>query len=417
MSAPSRGRRRHRSGPVSGGESHSPAETLSPVRIFAEFLRLGLTSFGGPIAHIGYFRERFVARLRWLDEAGFADLVALCQFLPGPASSQLGMAIGLQRGGLAGALAAFVGFTLPSALLMTGIGLAVVAAGPSGIDHSVLAGLAIVALAVVAEAVRGMAMSLARGRLHGAIALLAAAIALAWPSAGTQIAILLGAGLAGWWFDPAVPPPPGPAERSPVSHRLGALFLAVFFLLLVGLPLVAAITSSPLAGLVSALYRSGALVFGGGHVVLPLLQNAVVAPGLVSDAAFVAGYGAAQAMPGPLFSLAAFLGTVAGMPSPLAGALIATLALFAPSWLLVVGVLPFWLNLKTIAPCRKALAGVNAAVVGLLGAALYDPVFRTAIHGGVDLAAAVLCYALLTAGRVPAWVVVPLAAIGGYFLL
>jgi chromate transporter len=262
-----------------------------------------------------------------------------------------------------------------------------------------------------------MAVNLARGRLHASIALLAAAVALALPSAGTQIAILLAAGLAGWWLDPAVPPPPGPAERSPISRRFGAALLVAFFVLLVGLPLIATSAPTPLATLVSAFYRSGALVFGGGHVVLPLLQNAVVTPGLVPDAAFVAGYGAAQAMPGPLFSFAAFLGAVAGIPNTLAGALIATLALFAPALLLVTGALPFWLQLKTIAPCRKALAGGNAAVVGLLGAALYDPVFRTAVHSGTDLAAAVLCYALITAGRVPAWIVVPLAGLGGFLFL
>lgn len=393
----------------------SPA-LVSPGRIFIEFLRLGLTAFGGPLAHIGYFRERFVARLKWLDEAAFADLVALCQFLPGPASSQLGMAIGLSRGGFAGALAAFVGFTAPSALAMTLIGLAVAGSGPAGIDRGVIGALAIVALAVVAEAVRGMAVALASGRLHAGIALVAAALALAVPVGAMQVMILLAGGLAGWLLDTATPPPARHGEAPPVSRKAGAILIALFFMLLAGLPLAAHFLPAPPLVLADAFYRAGALVFGGGHVVLPMLQGAVVDTGLVPDAAFVAGYGAVQAMPGPLFSLAAFLGAVAGVPGRIPGALLATLAIFLPAFLLVAGALPFWLRLRSIAACRKALAGVNAAVVGLLGAALYDPVFVTAIHNGRDLAAAVLCYTLITAGRVPAYAVVPLAALAGFLL-
>ena len=408
---------RHRGRAVTPPAEATPARPHGAARVFAEFLRLGLTSFGGPVAHIAYFRDRFVTRLGWLDEASFADLVALCQFLPGPASSQLGMAIGLGRAGIGGALAAFAGFTAPSALAMAGFGLFVLAAGPAGIDRGILAGLAIVALAVVAEAVRAMALSLAKGRLHAAIALIAAAAALALPSAPVQLAILVAAALAGWRLDPAAPPPATASARTPLSRRAGAGFLAVFFGLLIVLPLLAASTHSPVAAMIAAFYRSGALVFGGGHVVLPLLEGAVVAPGLVPDAAFVAGYGVVQAMPGPLFSFAAFLGVVAGIPDPAAGALIATLALFAPALLLVLGTLPFWLQLRAVPACRKALAGVNAAVVGLLGAALYDPVFLTAVHAPRDLAAAVLCYAALTAGRVPAWILVPIAALGGHLLL
>lgn len=407
--------RRPAAAPGSPGAA-GPAGAVTPGRIFLEFLRLGLTAFGGPVAHIGYFRERFVARLKWLDEPAFADLVALCHFLPGPASSQLGMAIGLSRGGFAGALAAFIGFTAPSALAMTLIGLAVAASGSAGIDRGVIGALAIVALAVVAEAVRGMAVSLASGRLHGGIALAAAALALAVPLGAVQILILLLGGLAGWRLDPATPPPVRQGASVPVSRRTGAVLIALFFLLLAGLPLAAHLVPTPALVLADAFYRAGALVFGGGHVVLPMLQSAVVDKGLVPDAAFVAGYGAVQAMPGPLFSLAAFLGTVAAVPGPISGALLATLAIFLPAFLLVTGVLPFWLRLRSNAACRKALAGVNAAVVGLLGAALYDPVFVTAVHNGRDLAAAVLCYALITAGRVPVFIVVPLAALAGYLL-
>ena len=384
--------------------------------VFLEFLRLGLTSFGGPVAHIGYFRERFVHRLAWLDEMSFADLVALCQFLPGPASSQVGMAIGLEKAGLAGALAAFLGFTLPSAILMALLALGLGSAA-GVLDAGVLSGLAIVAVAVVAEAVRGMAVSLASGRLLGAIAFAAMAAALTLSGSLAQIAILLAGGLVGYrFFRPAALP--GLSVPAPVglSRRLGIAALALFVLLLVGLPLLAASTHSPVIELASGLYRAGALVFGGGHVVLPLLKDAVVANGLVSDQAFVAGYGAAQAMPGPLFSLSAYLGVAAGVPGPIAGGALALIALFAPALLLVVGALPFWRQLRQIEPVRRALGGVNAAVVGLLAAALYDPVFTTAIHSGRDLALAVVCYALLALARLPAWSVVLFAAVGGWLI-
>lgn len=384
--------------------------------VFTEFLRLGLTSFGGPVAHIGYFRERFVHRLGWLDETSFADLVALCQFLPGPASSQVGMAIGLEKAGLAGALAAFLGFTLPSAILMALLALGLGSA-TGLLDAGVLSGLAIVAVAVVAEAVRGMAVSLASGRLLGSIALASMAAALTLPGSFAQIAILLGGGLAGYcFFKPAAPLSPSEAEPAGLSPRLGVAALVLFVVLLGGLPLLAAATHSASVDLASGLYRAGALVFGGGHVVLPLLKDAVVTTGLVSDQAFVAGYGAAQAMPGPLFSLSAYLGVAAGVPGPVAGGAIAVAALFAPALLLVVGVLPFWRQLRRIEPVRRALGGVNAAVVGLLAAALYDPVFTTAIHGGRDLAFAVVCYALLALARLPAWSVVLFAAAVGWLI-
>ena len=381
-----------------------------------EFLRLGLTSFGGPVAHIGYFRERFVHRLGWLDETSFADLVALCQFLPGPASSQVGMAIGLEKAGLTGAVAAFLGFTLPSAILMALLALGLGSA-TGLLDAGVLAGLAIVAVAVVAEAVRGMAVSLATGRLLGSIALAAMAAALTLSGSLAQIGILLAGGLAGYcFFAPAALSSQSEAEVAGLSRRLGITALALFVILLVGLPLLAGIMQSASLELASDLYRAGALVFGGGHVVLPLLQDAVVSTGLVSEQAFVAGYGAAQAVPGPLFSLSAYLGVAAGVPGPIAGGAIALIALFAPALLLVVGALPFWRQLRRVEPIRRALGGVNAAVVGLLAAALYDPVFTTAIHNARDLAFAVVCYALLALARLPAWSVVLFAALGGWLI-
>ena len=373
------------------------------VAIFLAFLRLGLTSFGGPVAHIGYFREAFVRRLGWLDEARFADLLALSQFLPGPSSSQLGIGIGYTKRGLAGALAAFVGFTLPSALVMglLGAGLASSELAKPG----VLAGLAIVAVAVVAEAVRGMATSLAATRNTALVAIIAAAIALAFPSAFTQIAIIAAAALLGA-FVPLQPIASGKEAVDSGSRHAGIAALALFVLLIAGLPLVALVTRDPLALFTAAFVKAGALVFGGGHVVLPLLERSVVAGGFVSGPSFIAGYGAAQAMPGPLFSIAAFLGAAAALPNAAVGALIATLALFAPGFLLMVGILPFWRELGAIAAVRRALVGVNAAVVGILAAALYDPVFLTAVHGPRDAALALLAFGAITVLRLPAWLVV-----------
>lgn len=394
-------------------EPIASTEPMPASLVFLEFLRLGCTSFGGPVAHIGYFRTRFVRRLGWLDEAAFADLVALCQFLPGPASSQLGMAIGQEKAGIRGALAAFVGFTLPSAILMALLASGFVAGGAL-LDRGVLSGLVIVAVAVVAEAVRGMALSLARGPLAATIAIVATVLALLFPGSLTQIAILLAGGAAGLLLATAAPAPEVAASPHGLSRRAGLALLVVFGVLLVGLPGLAAATGQPTLAFLAGLYRAGALVFGGGHVVLPLLQDAMVGPGFVSEQAFVAGYGAAQAMPGPLFSFSAWLGVMAGLPGPIAGAALAVLALFAPAFLLVVGAMPFWQGLRRVASVRRALVGVNAAVVGLLAAALYDPVFTTAIHGWRDLALAVACYGLLVVVRAPSWMVVLFAAGGGW---
>ncbi len=323
----------------------------SAREVLLAFTRLGVTSFGGPIAHLGYFRAEFVERRRWLDDRAFTDLVALCQFLPGPASSQTGFALGLLRAGLPGALAAWIGFTLPSAVLLV-----LFAYGARFIGAGLLHGLQLVAVAVVAQAVWGMARTLCPDRPRAAIATLAAVLLLLAPGAGAQIgAIVLGA-LAGLAIG-AEPGPPASALVSAVGRRAGAACLALYALLLV----------LPLPPLFAAFYRSGALVFGGGHVVLPLLRDAVVTPGFVSDSAFLAGYGAAQAVPGPLFTFAAYLGAVAaGLP----GAALALVAIFLPGMLALLGTLPFWDALRTRKRAQAAMRGINAAVVGILGAAL-----------------------------------------------
>jgi chromate transporter len=388
----------------------APAGKGSALEVFLVFLRLGLTSFGGPIAHLGYFRQEFVARRRWLDEAAYADLVALCQFLPGPASSEVGIGIGLSRAGLAGALAAWSGFTLPSAIALVLFALGVERLG--ALDASWLHGLKIAAVAVVAQAVWGMAGTMATGKPRATLAVAAAAIVLAAPTTAGQLsAIALGA-IAGVVLlrseRAPTPPPAGPS----VSHDFAVACLAVFFALLVGLPLLTAAFPSQGLALFNAFYRAGSLVFGGGHVVLPLLQAAVVPPGWVSNDAFLAGYGAAQAVPGPLFTFAAYLGAVMGpQPNGWTGAAIALVAIFLPSFLLVIGVMPFWQALRGKPFAQAALAGVNAAVVGLLLAALYNPVWLAAVMGPLDFAIALAAFLLLAVWKTPPWLVVVLCAV------
>ncbi|MDP4024003.1 chromate efflux transporter [Methylobacterium sp. NEAU 140] len=389
----------------------------SVAEVALAFLRLGLTAFGGPAAHLGYFREALVRRRGWTDEAGYADLVALCQFLPGPASSQVAFALGLIRaGGLLGGLAAWAAFSLPSLALMTAFA---AGAGALGGPHgaALLHGLKLAAVAVVAEAVRGMARSLAPDRTRATIAVAAlAATALAPGSGGQVAAIALGAaaGLA-LCREPAT----GEGTRAPVpvSRRAGALALALFALLLVGAGPLAEALGAHMLAVCAAFYRAGALVFGGGHVVLPLLRAAVVDPGWVEPGAFLAGYGAAQAVPGPLFSLAAYLGAVLRPgPGGIAGAALAFAALSLPGLLVVYGALPFWGRLAARADARAALRGANAAVVGILAAALYDPVFTAAVGNARDLALAAACFMLLAVWRTPPWCVVALAALGGLAL-
>ena len=379
--------------------------------MFAAFLKLGVTSFGGPIAHLGYFRHEFVARRKWLDEPSYADIVALCQFLPGPASSQVGITIGLLRAGLAGALAAWVGFTAPSALAMIAFGYGVTAFGDLG--HAAwLHGLKIVAVAVVAQAVWGMAQSLCPDRPRVTLAIGAAVLTLLLPSAVGQVGVIALGALIGWWWLPGDAGKNVNAIHVPLSRRAGFAAFAIFVVLLILLPLAAGATQVHAIGLIDAFYRSGSLVFGGGHVVLPLLQQEVVPPGWISNDAFLAGYGAAQAVPGPLFTFAAYLGT-AMQPSPNGwlGALICLVAIFLPSFLLLFGALPFWNDLRQRADIQSALRGVNAAVVGLLLAALYTPVWTSAIGRPVDFAIAAVAFLLLVFWKVPPWLVVVLGAL------
>jgi chromate transporter len=393
-----------------------PREAISVLAIFAVFLRLGLTSFGGPVAHIGYFRDEFVTRKRWIGARDYADLVALCQFLPGPASSQVGMAIGLARGGLAGSIAAWLGFTLPSALVMIAAGYGILALGTDGTPGWV-EGLKIVAVAVVAQAVWGMGRSHAADLPRIAIVAIGAAVALLWPSAWSQIAIIAGGAIAGL-FMPATADADGAGRNAAfgaaVGRSAGAAALIAFVVLLVALPLLAAGTVSPTVGVIDAAYRSGALVFGGGHVVLPLLDEAVVAPGWIGEDTFLAGYGLAQAVPGPLFTFGAYLGTAMDYgPGGALGGVIALVAIFLPSFLLIVGVLPYWDGLRHVAPVRRALSGVNAAVVGLLLAALWDPVIVSAIHDWRGAALALAALVALMLLRLPPWIVVAATAAGG----
>lgn len=394
--------------------SEGEAPEGSPGAVFRIFLGLGLTSFGGPIAHLGYFREAFVVRRRWLDERAWADLVALCQFLPGPASSQVGMAIGFARAGIPGALAAWLGFTLPSALALLAFGWGVVAfhdAIPPGLLH----GLKIVAVAVVAQALWGMARSLAPDRPRVTLAVLAATAVLLAPSAATQIAVIAAGAAAGLVLLRAEPGRGYAALGIAVGKGTAVTASALFFLLLAGLPVLAAAWPWQPLALLDSFYRTGALVFGGGHVVLPLLQSEVVPPGWVGPEAFLAGYGAAQAVPGPLFTFAAYLGAVMGpWPNGWLGAAICLLAIFLPSFLLVVGVLPFWEAFRRLRPVQRALSGVNAAVVGLLLAALYDPVWTSGIRTAADFALALAAFTLLAFWKLPPWLVVFLTALGGW---
>jgi len=393
-----------------GSRRGRPVGAMSrAVEVFLVFLRLGLTSFGGPIAHIGYFREEFVVRRMWIEEASFADLVALCQFLPGPASSQVGLALGTLRAGYPGALAAWIGFTLPSALAMVlfAYGLQVL----SGIGASQwVHGLKIAAAAVVALAVLGMMRSLAPDRLRATIAVAAAVAVLAVPTASGQVAAIAAGGIAGVLMlrNGAIASPSASLGLT-VSRPAGALALLLFFALLIGLPLAASRGGSETLQLFDSFYRSGSLVFGGGHVVLPLLQAEVVPRGWVTNDAFLAGYGAAQAVPGPLFTFAAYLGAAIGGWSTAALCLV---AVFLPSFLLVIGALPFWDTIRRKAIAQAALKGVNAAVVGLLVAALYHPVWTSGITNARDFATGSILFLLLFMWQIPPWLVVGLGAAG-----
>lgn len=387
--------------------------SVSVAEIFLTALRLGLTSFGGPVAHLGYFRDEYVARKRWLDERAYADLVALAQFLPGPASSQVGLGIGLMKGGVAGALAAWVGFTLPSALLLFAFAYGVDAFGQA-LDGGWLHGLKVVAVAVVAQAVWGMARSLCPDRERFTLAVLATLLVLALPGALGQIGAIVAGGLIGWRLFKPSAAQEHVAMTVPVGRAFGIANLAAFFLLLAALPLASALHPAQWLALADSFYRSGSLVFGGGHVMLPLLQAEVVPPGWISNDAFLAGYGAAQAIPGPLFTFTAYLGAIMGPePNGWRGALLCLGAIFLPSILLVFGALPFWDRLRRMGPIQSALMGVNAAVVGLLLAALYHPVWTSAIATPGDFALGLAAFAALVFWKVPPWLVVALTAAGG----
>jgi len=388
----------------------------SVATVFLTFLRLGLTSFGGPVAHIGYFHNEFVDRRKWLDERAFADLVALCQFLPGPASSQVGIGVGLSRAGLPGALAAWIAFTMPSAIALIMFGYGVLAFGHA-VESGALHGLKVVAVAVVAQAVWTMAKSLCPDAKRATLAVAAAIGVLAIPSPFAQMGAILIGGLYGWVALRAdiVTDHVDLGVRISKVVAITALFL--FFTGLIGLPVLASLYPSQIMALVDSFYRSGSLVFGGGHVVLPLIQSEVVPPGWVSKDAFLAGYGATQAVPGPLFTFAAYLGTVmAGAPNGIVGGMVCLLAIFASSFLLVIGAIPFWDALRRVTAIRNALMGVNAAVVGLLLAALYDPVWNSAILSAADFGLAMAAFTLLVFWKTPPWLVVILTAFGGWAL-
>jgi chromate transporter len=382
--------------------------------VLTAFLKLGLMSFGGPIAHLGYFREELVVRRQWLDETTYADLVALCQFLPGPASSQVGFSLGVLRGnGLLGGLAAWLGFTLPSAVIM--FAFATVAGHFTGpLAEGFLHGLKLVAVAVVAQAIWGMTKSLTPDRPRAAIALAALAVVVLFTGSLAQIAAIVVGAVAGLWLCRGEASPVSGRLSFPVSRAAGGIALLLFAVLLLLSPAVTAATGWHALAVFDAFYRSGALVFGGGHVVLPLLQAEVVAPSWVSNEAFLSGYGLAQAVPGPLFTFAAYLGAVMNTsPNGLTGAAIALFALLLPGMLLVYGMLPFWDNLRSRPAAQAAMRGTNAAVVGILGAALYSPVWTSAVASPRDFALALFGFLLLTVWKMPSWVVVALLAAAG----
>lgn len=394
-------------------KSSSSLHSQHPLGVFLVFLRLGLTCFGGPVAHLGYFRQEFVERRRWLAEGDYADLVALCQFLPGPSSSQVGIAVGLQRAGLWGAFAAWAGFTLPSAVALTLFALLVKAASWP-VAGGLLHGLKVVAVAVVAQALWQMGGNLCPDRPRATLAVASLTLVTLLPSGEGQLLATLAGGLAGFWL---LPSPALRADDDPnthlggISRRAGGLLLLVYGVLLVVLPLLVAATPMHWLAEVACLYRAGALVFGGGHVVLPWLQSAAVGAGWIDNNTFLAGYGATQAMPGPLFTFAAFLGAAASQaPNGWLGALIAILVIFLPAFLLVLGAMPFWAVWRRYAGAQRALAGINAAVVGLLLTAFFHPVWTSAILRPADFMLAAADLLLLVYWRFPPWLVVAFSA-------
>ena len=386
------------------------------LAIFTSFLKLGFTAFGGPVAHLGYFHEEFVRRLRWLDEREYADLVALCQFLPGPASTQVAFAIGLKMGGKPGAFAAWLGFTLPSAVLMIGFALGLAKLGDLRASGW-LAGLKLAAVAVVADAIWTMSAKLCPDRERVMIALTSAAVLLVMPDTVWQVLCLLFGGMVGWMLFRTRITRKESAGASGNSPHAGWPYLVVFAVLLAGLPVLKWCSPAGWLGLADGFYRSGSLVFGGGHVLLPLLEKVTVAPGWIDQETFLAGYGAAQALPGPLFTFAGFLGAKMNYgPGGLAGGILGIVAISLPSWLLILGAIPYWNRLRHLDAAQAALMGTNAAVVGLLLAAFYSPIWTTAITGPAHLAFALAGIGLLRFARIPTWLLVLLSAGAGAML-
>ncbi|OMP68371.1 chromate efflux transporter [Domibacillus epiphyticus] len=382
------------------------------VRTWMEILlvstRLGLTSFGGPVAHLGYFHEEYVRRRKWMDEKNYADLVALCQFLPGPASSQVGIGVGVIRGGVIGGVLAFIGFTMPSvlalilfALLLQGFDI-----GDAGWIH----GLKIVAVAVVAHAILGMAQKLTPDLKRKAIALAALTITLLWQTAFTQVGVILLSGFIGFLLYKEYAQDKSEPFSFPLSRRFGAICLTLFFVLLIALPILREVTSLNWVAMFDSFYRGGALVFGGGHVVLPLLEREFVPNGWLNEEQFLAGYGAAQAVPGPLFTFAAYIGAVI---NGWQGGLLATFAIFLPAFLLILGALPFWDMVRHNPKIQGALMGVNAAVVGILISAFYTPIWISSILAPIDFAFAAILFSMLVYWKLPPWIVVLTGAVGG----
>ncbi len=408
--------------PSEDANAEPPFQRRAALEVLRVSTRLGLTSFGGPIAHLGYFRAEYVVRRRWLDEQTYADLVALCQFLPGPASSQVGMAIGILRAGLLGGLMAWLGFTLPSALALVAFAYGLQTLGDTGAGW--LHGLKVVAVAVVAQALWGMAQNLTPDRARVTLAVLAALATLAWPTGLGQVLIIVVAGLlyhrmtlTALQEPPVLPQQTAVQMHVPISFKVATSAWLLLVGLLVGLPLLRYLMPSQPLAVFESFFRVGALVFGGGHVVLPLLQAEVVLPGWLTNEQFIAGYGAAQAVPGPLFTFAAYLGTLMRpWPHGVLGAVLALGAIFLPSFLLIVGGLPVWNRLRAQANCQAALRGINAAVVGLLLAALYQPVWTSAIHAPGDFALGLVDFLLLVVWKLPPWLVVMLSALGGAVL-
>lgn len=388
--------------------SQNKSKPRSLMEVLLVSTKLGLTSFGGPIAHLGYFHNEYIKRRKWMDERSYADLVALCQFLPGPASSQVGIGIGVMRAGLLGGLAAWVGFTLPSviALVLFAFLLQGFDIGSTGWIH----GLKLVAVAIVAQAILGMGQKLTPDRNRVTIAILAAAIALLWQTAFSQVAIIIVSGIVGLILYKNINTPDLPKIQVPIKRSLAVICLVLFFGLLFILPLIREITSIHWLAFFDSFYRAGSLVFGGGHVVLPLLEREVVPTGWLSKEDFLAGYGVAQAVPGPLFTFGAYLGAIM---NGWLGAIVATFAIFLPAFLLVVGALPFWDSLRRVPKIQGVLAGVNAAVVGILLAAFYNPIWTSSILAPVDFALASILFIMLVFWKTPPWIVVIAGAIGG----